>query len=160
MAKLRFSACHLIPGHSRCGRLHGHTYAVSVHLEGEKREEDGFILDFFELKEAVLEICGRLDHRVIIAGRDPKLEIQQKGESLEVKVLGEKTYLLPLDDVVMLPIPSASAEDLCSYFITELVDRLDLEERGNLWSLEVRLDEGVGQGAGCRFDFGGGSFEK
>ncbi|MGB9372190.1 MAG: 6-carboxytetrahydropterin synthase, partial [Halobacteriota archaeon] len=27
-AKLRFSACHFIPDHPKCGRLHGHTYAM------------------------------------------------------------------------------------------------------------------------------------
>ena len=29
---------HYIPGHDKCGSLHGHTYKIEVVIEGEKNE--------------------------------------------------------------------------------------------------------------------------
>jgi 6-pyruvoyltetrahydropterin/6-carboxytetrahydropterin synthase len=52
---------HLLPGHGKCGRLHGHTYRVEVVVEGEAR--DGMVLDFAQLKAQVRSVLGRYDHR-------------------------------------------------------------------------------------------------
>ncbi|TDI89346.1 MAG: 6-carboxytetrahydropterin synthase QueD, partial [Caldithrix sp.] len=35
---------HFLPGHPKCGQLHGHTYKVEVVIEGENK--DGMIIDF------------------------------------------------------------------------------------------------------------------
>ncbi|MGH7599422.1 MAG: 6-pyruvoyl trahydropterin synthase family protein, partial [bacterium] len=39
---------HFLPGHRKCGVLHGHTYKVEVIIEGENKT--GMILDFGEMK--------------------------------------------------------------------------------------------------------------
>jgi len=52
---------HLLPGHAKCGRLHGHTYRVEVVVEGELK--DGMVLDFAELKARVRAVLARYDHR-------------------------------------------------------------------------------------------------
>ena len=39
---IRFSACHFIPRHEKCSRLHGHSYIVRLRLEGDIGE-DGMI---------------------------------------------------------------------------------------------------------------------
>ncbi|MHC1574467.1 MAG: 6-pyruvoyl trahydropterin synthase family protein, partial [Candidatus Methanogasteraceae archaeon] len=145
MAKLRFSACHLIPYHQKCGRLHGHTYAVSVKIHGERSDE--FIIDFELLKELITEICGSLDHRVIIARNDPRIEIRTEGDGVIVDI-GEKNYRFPADDVVFVPTDSTSAESLSEYFASEIASRMG----PNVNRIEVRIDEGIGQGAGCVLD--------
>ncbi len=150
MAKLRFSACHFIPNHPKCGCLHGHTYAVSVRIEGEQVGE--FIIDFEVVKGIVSRICDTLDHKVMIAGKDPRLRIEKKnGVSIEI-VESKKRYLLPLEDVVFLPTKSVSAEDLCKYFTSEMAKALKSNGADNIKKLHVRLDEGIGQGAGCEFE--------
>jgi len=60
-AKLRFSACHFIPNHPKCGNLHGHTYAMSVKIVGQ--QIDNFVMDFEDLKRDIGEICEMLDHK-------------------------------------------------------------------------------------------------
>lgn len=142
-AKLRFSACHFIPGHPKCGRLHGHTYAVSVRIEGEKSGE--FIVDFEKVKDAVLDICEGLDHRVIIAANDTRLRIVRRDGSVEI-LTGKKRYVLPEEDIAFLPVESVSAEDLCTYFAGRLMDAIAAD---NIRCIRVRVDEGIGQGAGC-----------
>jgi 6-pyruvoyltetrahydropterin/6-carboxytetrahydropterin synthase len=52
---------HLLPGHPKCGRLHGHTYRIQVVVDGEAR--DGMLLDFAELKSQVRSVLSRYDHR-------------------------------------------------------------------------------------------------
>lgn len=52
---------HLLPGHTKCGRLHGHTYRVRVVVEGEMR--DGMLVDFADLRAQVRGVFARYDHR-------------------------------------------------------------------------------------------------
>lgn len=52
---------HFLPGHVKCGQLHGHTYRVEVTIEGENRS--GMIVDFAELKAQVREVLAPFDHR-------------------------------------------------------------------------------------------------
>ncbi|MCZ7380528.1 MAG: 6-carboxytetrahydropterin synthase [Candidatus Methanoperedens sp.] len=149
MAKLRFSACHFIPNHPKCGCLHGHTYAVSVRLEGEQIGE--FIIDFELVKNMVNGICDRLDHKVLIAEKDPRLRIVKKdGVSIEI-IESKKRYVLPIEDIMFLPTKSVSAEDLCKYFTTEMAKALKSNGTDNIKKLHVRVDEGIGQGAGCEY---------
>ncbi|MDK2795000.1 MAG: 6-pyruvoyltetrahydropterin/6-carboxytetrahydropterin synthase [Archaeoglobaceae archaeon] len=58
-----FSAAHSIPGHEKCGRIHGHNFLVSVEVEGELK--NGMIIDFFDLKRILREILGKFDHSLI-----------------------------------------------------------------------------------------------
>ncbi len=150
MAKLRFSACHFIPDHPKCGCLHGHTYAISVRIEGEQKGE--FIIDFERVKGMVNEICDRLDHRVLIAEKDPRLRIQKK-EGIYIEIIdSKKRYVLPKEDVVFLPTGSVSAEDLCKYFTAGIAASVRSDGADNIKKIEVRVDEGIGQGAGCEYE--------
>lgn len=150
MAKLRFSACHFIPNHPKCGCLHGHTYAVSVRIEGDQQGE--FIIDFETVKGIVNRICDRLDHRVLIAEKDPRLLIT-KNDSVSIEIIeSKKKYVLPLEDIMFLPTKSVSAEDLCKYFTLNLAKALELGKADNITKIHVRVDEGIGQGAGCEHE--------
>ena len=53
---------HFLPGHPRCGQVHGHTYRVEVMIEGETRE-GGMVLDFSDLKTLTREVLQKYDHR-------------------------------------------------------------------------------------------------
>lgn len=60
-----FEAAHRLPnvpeGH-KCGRLHGHSFQVAIHVCGEIGEQSGWIMDFADLKAAFEPIYKRLDH--------------------------------------------------------------------------------------------------
>ncbi|MEM1579129.1 MAG: 6-carboxytetrahydropterin synthase QueD [Archaeoglobaceae archaeon] len=58
--KETFSAAHAIPGHWKCGKVHGHNFEVSVEVEGELR--NGMVIDFFDLKKALRGILEKFDH--------------------------------------------------------------------------------------------------
>ena len=44
-SNIRFSSAHIIPDYEKCGRLHGHTYAVHAKISG-KLDKNGIIMDF------------------------------------------------------------------------------------------------------------------
>ena len=52
---------HFLPGHSKCGALHGHTYQIEITVEGETK--GGMVIDFADLKLAIREVLSHYDHR-------------------------------------------------------------------------------------------------
>jgi len=52
---------HFLPGHEKCGRLHGHTYKVEIVIEGDPKK--GMIIDFADLKKQTREALAEYDHR-------------------------------------------------------------------------------------------------
>ncbi|KJS06362.1 MAG: 6-carboxy-5,6,7,8-tetrahydropterin synthase [Gammaproteobacteria bacterium BRH_c0] len=60
-----FEAAHLLPnvaaGH-KCGRLHGHSFQVTLYVAGEPGDNSGWIMDFADIKTAFKPVYDRLDH--------------------------------------------------------------------------------------------------
>lgn len=60
-----FEAAHRLPnvpdGH-KCGRLHGHSFRVSIHVSGAPDPNTGWIIDFADIKSAFKPLYDRLDH--------------------------------------------------------------------------------------------------
>lgn len=141
-AGIRFSACHFIAGHQKCGRLHGHTYIVSLKLHGEMGK-DGMIMDFIPLKRELRSIAEQLDHRVLIPANSKKITISL-GDEVYIKAEGKK-YALPKEDVIMLPTEESSAEELSHFILTNLLKAVDFPP--NVKEVEVGVHEELGQSA-------------
>lgn len=67
--EFRFESAHRLPrvpaGH-KCGRLHGHSYLIEVHVRGEVNPVSGWICDFADIATAwVVSGCGVLDHNYL-----------------------------------------------------------------------------------------------
>ena len=75
---VKFSACHFIAGHEKCGRLHGHTYVVSLRINGDIGEK-GMVMDFVQIKRGLRSIVDDLDHRVIIPGNSKRITVSVGG---------------------------------------------------------------------------------
>lgn len=60
-----FEAAHRLPdvppGH-KCARLHGHSFAVTLHVRGSVGAESGWVMDFGDIKRAFQPLLDRLDH--------------------------------------------------------------------------------------------------
>lgn len=63
-----FEAAHRLPnvrpGH-KCGRLHGHSFRVEVHVRGDVDAQSGWVLDFADIKEAYKPLFEQLDHNYL-----------------------------------------------------------------------------------------------
>lgn len=148
-ANLRFSAAHMIIGHETCGRIHGHSYIVDIEIEGEPAGRFGFVIDFKILKEITRKICKNLDHRVLIPYNSPDLNVtHETDDSLEFTLFNKYEYKLPKKDVVLLPTKSTTAESLSTFITEKIVEQIS--DYDNLEYIEVRVNEGIGQGATYR----------
>src|SRR5882724_4350154 len=63
-----FEAAHRLPhvpaGH-KCGRLHGHSYRVQLHVSGPVDADKGWVMDFGDLKKAFEPLHELLDHHFL-----------------------------------------------------------------------------------------------
>ena len=141
-AGIRFSACHFIAGHQKCGRLHGHTYVVSMKLHGDVGK-DGMVMDFIPLKKELRALAEELDHRVLVPANSKKITVAL-GDEVFIKADGKK-YALPKEDVVLLPTEESSAEELCRYILGKVVDLVVFPS--NVKEIEVGVHEELGQSA-------------
>ena len=60
-----FEAAHRLPNlppDHKCARLHGHSFRVDIHVEGEIVQPEDWVMDFAGLKEAFAPLRGQLDH--------------------------------------------------------------------------------------------------
>jgi 6-pyruvoyltetrahydropterin/6-carboxytetrahydropterin synthase len=139
-SKITFSATHLIAGHYKCGRLHGHDYGINAVIEGEIGH-DGVIMDFISVKEFLRGVASELDHKVLVPAMDPSVKVA--GPSVRYVSEG-KTYEFPAADCVMLDVAVTSAEELAEWVIRRLLERVDFPK--NVKRVEIGVDEGRGQG--------------
>ena len=54
-----------VPAGHKCARLHGHSFLVSIHVEGPVDPKTGWIMDFGDIKTAFAPIYEQLDHHYL-----------------------------------------------------------------------------------------------
>jgi len=141
---ITFSASHILPGHEKCGRIHGHNYAVHVRISGEP-SKSGVVYDFLPIKEKLRDIADGLDHRILIASGMEGLIAEEDEVRIEI---GDKRYVFPEEDTLILDIDQITAEQLAMYLLEKVIEELDFPEKVN--SVEIGVDESRGQGAWAR----------
>jgi 6-pyruvoyltetrahydropterin/6-carboxytetrahydropterin synthase len=68
-----FDSAHFLPnvpdGH-KCKNIHGHTYSLTVFIEGELEEHLEWVMDFAVIKKVINPIIKQIDHKLMneIAG--------------------------------------------------------------------------------------------
>ena len=65
---LTFEAAHWLPtfpeGH-KCRRIHGHSFRVDIIVTGDVPEDDGYLIDYGQIKRAAQSVVDQLDHRLL-----------------------------------------------------------------------------------------------
>lgn len=149
---IRFSSAHTTPELGKCERLHGHTYAVHCIITG-KQNPKGIVYDFVDITKALREVADEIDHLVIVPTEGGKrILVKERDGEVEMTVLGRR-YVFPRNDCALLPIRSATAENLCQYVMNEVVKRANLPRE--VTGLKIGVDEGYGQGAWCTWQRNG-----
>ncbi len=54
-----------VPAGHKCNRLHGHSFQVSIHVSGPVDEQNGWVMDFADIKAAFRPVWERLDHHYL-----------------------------------------------------------------------------------------------
>jgi 6-pyruvoyl-tetrahydropterin synthase len=65
---------HRLNGYAgRCARIHGHNGVVTVRVEADSLDAQGFVADFYEIRTAVDVVVDGFDHALILGPGDPML---------------------------------------------------------------------------------------
>ena len=65
---VRFEAAHRLPNvgeDHKCFRLHGHSYVVELHVQGDVDPHSGMVQDYAHIKAAWSPLYDELDHRYL-----------------------------------------------------------------------------------------------
>lgn len=121
--------------------MHGHNYQVGVEFVGTELDEEGLLVNFIETKRVIRALCEELDTQMLMPEKSPHLTYHRSDGHLEIRFL-ERRYVLPEEDVLMLPEVNTSIEVMARYLWRRLVDELDLS---HLTHLGVSVSETAGQ---------------
>ena len=146
---LVFSAAHFITFNGNvCEQLHGHNYRVKCKVFGPL-DENGYVIDFIALRDALMTIIATLDHRMLLPTEHSKIMVSPaEPKSNEVLVRFEqKRWIFPLEDCVLLPIANTTAELLAKHIGSELMASLKQTVKTPIDSIEISVDENRGQWA-------------
>jgi 6-pyruvoyltetrahydropterin/6-carboxytetrahydropterin synthase len=145
---LVFASAHFITfeGH-RCEGLHGHNYRARVTVEGTLDEQVWFVFDFVAIKHIMKRLCDEIDHKVLLATQNPKLQVAEQGDSVTVAYEGKPRYVFPKLDCALLPIPNTTVEMLAELLTGRF--RSEIEKMGarGVTAIEMEIEENFGQSA-------------
>lgn len=151
-----FDAAHVLPNHAGlCRNCHGHSYRVEVTVSGDvntdpSSESLGMVIDFSILKDIFdRRIKSRLDHSLMLgtapvkfiqtflslnneSHRNPETEYDP-GSAANLKFLNEQ-----FGKVVVLPIPTTTAENLADWMAGQFFQEFQLRGlRCNIYEVKV-----------------------
>ena len=154
--RLVFSAAHFITYNGDiCEPLHGHNYHVAAEVRGPL-DENHYVIDFIALRDALQEIVDGLDHRMLLPTEHPTIKVQStnrkdsKKDSGEIEVThGDRRWIFPAGDCVLLPMPNTTAKLLARHIGHELLDALEKKLGSRPSDIRVAVDECDGQWGVC-----------
>ncbi len=130
--------------------LHGHNYRVAVDLEGERLDSVGLLVDIASVKRCIRSACARLDERTLVPEHSDRVQLERRAGQVELRFEG-RSYVLPADDVLPLPLSNVSMELLARLLWQQIVESL---RDTRVDTLRVILHETSGQSCSYRAPVG------
>lgn len=150
--QLVFSAAHFITfAGDICECLHGHNYGVKAEVVGPL-DINQYVVDFIAFRDALAEIVRRLDHHVILPLTHPLIKVNVEAQEV-LTTFGQKRWIFPREDCMLLPIQNTTAECLAWWIATQLRSTMHPKVGSAIESLEVSVDENHGQWGICKIDW-------
>jgi 6-pyruvoyl-tetrahydropterin synthase len=122
--------------------LHGHTFSVTLRLTATPGPA-GMVADFGPVKTALREAIAPLRRRTLVPRDAPRVRITESRDTVHM-ASPTKLYVFPLADVVLVPVPNTSTEELAGYLLDAVLTRLVgacSSETGRWGSVELELAE-------------------
>lgn len=138
-----FSAAHFITFNGDvCERLHGHNYHVAAELHGPL-DDNSYVVDFIAVRDALQAIVDQLDHHVLLPTQHKTIRVVEQGgpDGEVVATHGQRRWVFPRGDCVLLPVANTTAELLARHIGQELLAAIPAKPT----SLQVAVDECDGQ---------------
>jgi 6-pyruvoyltetrahydropterin/6-carboxytetrahydropterin synthase len=130
---------------NRCERLHGHNYKVAVEIEGPL-DINRYVFDFIALKHRTKAITDELDHRMMLPTGNPLIRVESGPRSVHVQY-GDREWVFPAGDCIILPIENTTAELLARFIGQRLLEDVRRHHGYEPQVLRVEVEESIGQSA-------------
>jgi 6-pyruvoyltetrahydropterin/6-carboxytetrahydropterin synthase len=141
---LVFCSAHFITyDGSTCERLHGHNYRAAAEVEGPL-DANHYVFDFIALKNLMRRITDELDHHVLLPTTSALIQVQATDRQVRVR-FGDREWLFPREDCVLLPIPNTTAELLARWIAERLSEALAREKGFKPSRVQIEVEESFGQ---------------
>gem|GEM_PF-713841 len=143
---LCFRACHfLVFGPESAEPIHEHMYRMAVEFAAPL-DPHGMVADFTWVQPALQRLVQQLDHRILLAGEDPRLQIRPTGDQLEVH-LGPNRWEFPRSQCLLLPLWATTTELLARYLAQRILTLCQAQRHWLPERLQVELEESPGLSA-------------
>lgn len=141
---MKFSAGHFtIFSATERERLHGHNFAVQVHIEA-RMQDNGMGFDYGVYKKRIRQLCDAWDEYFILPGASPYLRLEEEGEYLYACFAQERIPFLK-SDVLVLPIENATVEAFAFLLLEQLIADPKELEHFQIEGMQVKVFSGPGQ---------------
>ena len=117
-----FSAAHAGLHDGQFEPLHGHSFTVTLRLHGEP-DEAGMVCDFTGAKKALAVAIAPLKRRTLMPAAPPGGRCEREGSQVVIEC-GDSFYSLPARDVVLLPVPNTTTEQLAAWLLARVMPAL------------------------------------
>jgi 6-pyruvoyltetrahydropterin/6-carboxytetrahydropterin synthase len=148
---LVFSAAHFITYDGGvCEPLHGHNYRVAAEVYGPL-DENHYVVDFIALRETLKQIVEELDHRVLLPTEHKQIKVAA-GPQEVVATFGDRRWVFPRGDCVLLPLANTTTELLAQHVGRRLANELTAKLGRRPQRVRLEIDDCFGHVAVCDLD--------
>lgn len=123
--------------------MHGHNYYVSFDLHFDSvNPKQGLAVDFNLLKPIIKDVCDELDEHILIAEKSSYQKVLKQDQQVVVE-FNSKTYSLPQEDTLILPLVNISSEELARWICQRFLEKVPPDI--GLKTVETTVEETRGQ---------------
>ncbi len=141
---LKFSAAHFtIFSATQRERLHGHNFYVCLELTSSVKN-DGMSVNYTIYREKIKNLCLQLNEYTLMPQFSPFLNIKDEEPYYLIEFNKEKMYFLKKDTLI-LPLRNISNEELCRWFVEQIIEDHDLPEQKLITEIKVKVSSAAGQ---------------
>lgn len=151
----KFHCGHFVAFEGFRERLHGHNYRAYVRLRGtSKLGNDGYVVDFGDIKRVTRKLCKELNEHFICPVRSNVIDIEEKDGNVCLRCEDGAYFSMPRGDCAMLPLVHSTAEEIARYLWCRLLEEFGIDwlRSRNVHTVEVTVSEATAQQAtfSCR----------
>jgi len=143
----KFNAAHFVAYEGFREKLHGHNYQVGLQLWSRQISNDGYLVDFGDIKKVMRYECKRLHERFLSPSKSNVLIFTKPTKhQLCIECQDGATFSFPYTDCIELPIAHSTVEELAEYFYNQIYRKLgDTFVTKGVYKVEVIVSEAPGQ---------------
>lgn len=141
---MKFAAAHFtIFSATEREKIHGHNYTVHAAITTIV-QDSGLNFDYRFYKNQIYQLCRQLNGFFLIPAHSKYLTVTKQQKAYHLVFNGEE-FLLPIDDVCVLPLVNITVEELSKWFVERLLKDKNELKKNHIQSIKIKVFSSPGQ---------------